>query len=170
MLLATDTYCHRGRATGSCTKPTQTQCRARLLTLPRPGMEGLVVVRRKPAGATISPVSNTEESFAAVLVCLSSVTFGLCALLLLTHLNFPHCCTVGVCGDPWQAVPASSSADLLSYHVNRPTSAQATYRPGDRVSFQWRVTANHGGRFGFKLCNRNTNLDQACFDANVLQR
>lgn len=35
---------------------------------------------------------------------------------------------------------------------------------------QWWIQANHGGRIGLKLCPRNTNVDQACFDRYPLTR
>jgi hypothetical protein len=70
-----------------------------------------------------------------------------------------------VCGDPYQHV---ADTTLYSRMTGRPI--QATYAAGSTISVEWHIQANHGGRIGFKLCPRNTNLDQACFDANPLQR
>jgi hypothetical protein len=68
----------------------------------------------------------------------------------------------GVCGDPWQHY-SSNYAGMSSLPI------QATYASGSTINVEWLISANHGGRIGFKLCPRRTNLNQACFDANPLQ-
>ncbi|KAF8060357.1 endochitinase [Scenedesmus sp. PABB004] len=73
----------------------------------------------------------------------------------------------GVCGDPWQNLRDPANANWMAAQVQSPS---ATYAPGSRVSLQWTITTNHGGWIGFKICDRNTNLDQACFDRFPLQR
>eukprot|EP00775_Hariotina_reticulata_P004446 gene4446-4701_t len=44
------------------------------------------------------------------------------------------------------------------------------YAPGSRITIRLDLTANHGGKFGFNLCPRTSNLDQACFDQYPLTR
>lgn len=76
-----------------------------------------------------------------------------------------HTCA-GPCGDPFQDDPANNPTRFL----NAPATVQATYTAGQVVRLQWYISVNHGGRIGFKLCPRNTNLDQACFDQYALRR
>jgi hypothetical protein len=47
---------------------------------------------------------------------------------------------------------------------------QATYTAGQTISITIKLNVNHGGRFGFKLCTRRTNLDQTCFNTHQLLR
>lgn len=46
----------------------------------------------------------------------------------------------------------------------------ATYSEGGPVTLKVELTANHGGKFFFRICNRSTNLDEACFGTNFLTR
>lgn len=71
----------------------------------------------------------------------------------------------GVCGDPYQEVsPSTNIAAISNYPI------QAIYTSGQTVRFSIRMQVNHGGRFTFRLCDRRTNLDQACFNARTLLR
>lgn len=67
-----------------------------------------------------------------------------------------------MCGDPYQAMSTS--------FATQPTDIQATYTAGQTINLQVLLNVNHGGRFGFKLCNRRNSLDQACFDQFPLVR
>ena len=71
----------------------------------------------------------------------------------------------GVCGDPFQH---HNNASFYAAMTGLPN--QATYNAGANVSFTWDITVNHGGRIGFKICPRRTNLVQSCFDRNPLFR
>ena len=85
---------------------------------------------------------------------------------LITSRPRPH---AGVCGDPWQTLPANSPHG--NYFASRPFGgAVRTYTAGSRIRLSWVLTTNHGGWVGFKLCPRTTNLDQGCFDQNPLMR
>jgi hypothetical protein len=73
----------------------------------------------------------------------------------------------GVCGDPFQGITDKA---LDGYWARTTLTPSATYSVDQRVRFTWQLTTNHGGYVAFKICNRNTGLDQACFDANPLSR
>jgi Lytic polysaccharide mono-oxygenase, cellulose-degrading len=83
------------------------------------------------------------------------------------HHFSPHNNTMlaGVCGDPFQHYPNNTYYATMTNLPN-----QATYRAGANVTFTWDLTVNHGGRIGFKICARRTNLTQSCFDRNPLFR
>lgn len=88
---------------------------------------------------------------------------------MLTEALFPchHCLLrAEVCGDAFQDLRDPSLGNYFATKVTQATSFTA----GQRVRFSWQLTANHGGFLAFKICSRNTNLDQACFDAKPLQR
>ncbi|WIA36822.1 hypothetical protein OEZ86_008086 [Tetradesmus obliquus] len=68
----------------------------------------------------------------------------------------------GVCGDPYQEAPASNMANIRG--------PVTTYRSGQVFRVNVRLQVNHGGRLTFRLCDRRTNLDQACFNARTLVR
>lgn len=68
----------------------------------------------------------------------------------------------GVCGDPFQ--------DASTNFVAAAHSVQATYSQGQTIDITVDVNVNHGGRFSFSVCNRNSGLDQSCFDQNKLER
>eukprot|EP00775_Hariotina_reticulata_P006044 gene6044-6282_t len=63
-------------------------------------------------------------------------------------------------GDPL----VTNMAALTNYPI------QATYTSGQTVRFSVLLQVNHGGRFTFRLCDRRSNLDQACFNARTLLR
>eukprot|EP00775_Hariotina_reticulata_P005809 gene5809-6049_t len=46
----------------------------------------------------------------------------------------------------------------------------ATYNQGATIQLQVVLTANHGGKFFFRICPRSTGLDEACFGTNYLTR
>jgi hypothetical protein len=46
----------------------------------------------------------------------------------------------------------------------------ATYQQGAAVELKVVITANHGGKFFFRVCPRSSNLDEACFGTNYLTR
>ena len=69
----------------------------------------------------------------------------------------------GVCGDPYQEQATTNFAW-------QGFSSQATYASGGIINVEVMLNVNHGGKFEFSLCNRNSNLDQACFDSNRLRR
>ncbi|KAI8474593.1 MAG: hypothetical protein J3K34DRAFT_492907 [Monoraphidium minutum] len=68
----------------------------------------------------------------------------------------------GVCGDSFQG--------LTTNFVNEPSPSQATYAAGATITLRAKLTANHGGKFSFRLCPRTTGLDEACFGSNYLVR
>lgn len=68
----------------------------------------------------------------------------------------------GACGDPWDAAPRR--------HEKGPFATAATYARGQAFSAEVVLTANHGGRWGLKLCRRRSRTGQACFDEHVLRR
>lgn len=71
----------------------------------------------------------------------------------------------GVCGDPYQEVsPLTNIAAITNYPI------QATYTSGQTVTFTIKMQVNHGGRMTFRLCDRRTDLNQACFNARTLLR
>jgi hypothetical protein len=46
----------------------------------------------------------------------------------------------------------------------------ATYTQGAVVTLNAFLTANHGGKFSFRVCPRSSSLDEACFGSNYLTR
>jgi len=68
----------------------------------------------------------------------------------------------GVCGDPFQGLSTNMAG--TTYPIS------ATYTSGQTVEFRVNLRVNHGGVYRFRLCNRRTNLDQACFNALPLVR
>lgn len=74
----------------------------------------------------------------------------------------------GVCGDPFEGGTGPG------YWANKPFNeyniALPTYTAGSRITINIELTANHGGKFGFAICDRTSSLDQACFDRFPLTR
>jgi hypothetical protein len=68
----------------------------------------------------------------------------------------------GPCGDNYQGM-VTNFAVLV-------TPIQATYNQGDAIELRVYLTSNHGGKFMFRVCPRQTNLDEACFGTNYLTR
>jgi hypothetical protein len=68
-----------------------------------------------------------------------------------------------VCGDPYQEV--SPATNLATFQ-----GPVTTYQSGQTIRVTVRLQVNHGGRLTFRLCDRRTNLDQACFNARTLLR
>lgn len=66
----------------------------------------------------------------------------------------------GACGDPWDD----------ARHERGPFRTAARYVRGQAVRAEVVLTANHGGRWGLKLCRQRSRTGQACFDEHVLQR
>lgn len=64
----------------------------------------------------------------------------------------------GVCGDPYEG-----GGEVFAHMAWGRLGDGGTYAPGQRVTMRVRLTANHGGRFAFQLCNRISGLDNACF-------
>jgi hypothetical protein len=60
---------------------------------------------------------------------------------------------------------SSLKSKLLRTHF-----AAATYTQGAVISLNAFLTANHGGKFSFRVCPRSSNLDEACFGTNFLTR
>jgi hypothetical protein len=80
------------------------------------------------------------------------------ALLLLLLLL-----CAGVCGDPTQEVfPLTDIANFRGPVTD--------YAPGSIVRFRVLMQVNHGGRLAFCICDRSSNLDQACFNSRQLLR
>lgn len=50
-------------------------------------------------------------------------------------------------------------------------ASQATWEAGSQQQLAWAITANHGGGFAYRLCNKDTNpdLEESCFQANHLE-
>jgi hypothetical protein len=46
----------------------------------------------------------------------------------------------------------------------------ATYIQGSDIQLNVTLTANHGGKFFFRVCPRSSDLDEACFGSNYLTR
>lgn len=65
----------------------------------------------------------------------------------------------GVCGDPFQG----GDMGYATMPWGR-FGVAGTYSPGQRITMRITLTANHGGRFAFQLCDRTSNLDHACFN------
>jgi len=68
----------------------------------------------------------------------------------------------GPCGDNYQGMVTNFAALV--------TPIQATYTQGGTVDLKVYLTSNHGGKFMFRICPRQTNLDEACFGTNYLTR
>lgn len=66
----------------------------------------------------------------------------------------------GVCGDPFDISPLGSFA-------NRPFQSRITYRQGDVIEIQLTLSANHGGRHAFRLCQGRIPSED-CFQGNWL--
>jgi hypothetical protein len=68
-----------------------------------------------------------------------------------------------VCGDPTQEVsPATNIANFRG--------PVTTFAPGSVVRMRVLMQVNHGGRLTFRICDRSSNLDQACFNSRELLR
>ncbi|KAG2483260.1 hypothetical protein HYH03_017858 [Edaphochlamys debaryana] len=67
-----------------------------------------------------------------------------------------------VCGDPHQ--------DVGDLNIRGKTSSiQATYSAGSVITIKHRITVNHGGWLGMRLCpSTRTNPTQECFAGNIL--
>jgi len=73
----------------------------------------------------------------------------------------------GICGDPWDANPRAH--EVGGKYANGIITK--TYQPGQDIDIEVEITANHLGKFTFKLCaNNDLNKDpeQECFDSTVL--
>lgn len=68
----------------------------------------------------------------------------------------------GPCGDNYQGMVTNFAALV--------TPIQATYNQGDAIELRVYLTSNHGGKFMFRVCPRQTSLDEACFGTNHLTR
>lgn len=68
----------------------------------------------------------------------------------------------GPCGDNYQG--------MTTDFANLVTPIQATYSQGDTLTIKVYLTSNHGGKFMFRICPRQTSLDEACFGTNYLTR
>jgi len=74
----------------------------------------------------------------------------------------------GVCGDPFEGGSAPGFGPT-SRSMSLTYPSQSTV-PNDRITITVNFTANHGGKFGFGICPRTSNLDQPCFNRNPLTR
>jgi hypothetical protein len=83
-------------------------------------------------------------------------------------MHFTHLSPAGVCGDPFEG--GTGPGFWANKPFNQYNIALPAYSPGSRISITVDLSANHGGKFGFGICPRTTNLDQACFDQNPLTR
>lgn len=77
-------------------------------------------------------------------------------------LGFGNTNGPGVCGDPFQGTNSN--------FIMQPSPIQATYTQGGVISLSVILTANHGGKFSFRVCPRSSSLDEACFGSNFLTR
>eukprot|EP00775_Hariotina_reticulata_P014862 gene14862-15054_t len=68
----------------------------------------------------------------------------------------------GVCGDPFQGTNSNFASTA--------SPVQGTFMQGGEIQLNLTLTANHGGKFFFRVCPRNNNLDEACFGSNYLIR
>jgi hypothetical protein len=59
---------------------------------------------------------------------------------------------------------------MTTNFVNTVTPIQATYAQGAAITLKVKLTSNHGGKFDYRVCPRQTSLDDACFGANFLTR
>lgn len=65
-----------------------------------------------------------------------------------------------MCGDPWQTITDRAYYNYVfsmpwgeAARMQNPTSPNIpTYSAGQRVTFQWLITASHTGYFALKLC------------------
>lgn len=72
---------------------------------------------------------------------------------------------------PRQSAAPNTAADTAPCCAMQRTSLPAaTYNQGGVVQLQIVLTANHGGKFYFRVCPRRSNLDEACFGTNYLTR
>ena len=70
----------------------------------------------------------------------------------------------GICGDPWSGA-RTHEAPGGKFATGTITKS---YSPGQTIKVKIQITANHWGKFTFKLCkNNNPRRDpsQGCFDA-----
>ena len=70
----------------------------------------------------------------------------------------------GICGDAWDANPRQHEAPGGKFATG---TIVREYNKGETIKATIEVTANHAGKFTFKLCpNNNVNQDptQECFD------
>jgi hypothetical protein len=81
--------------------------------------------------------------------------------LLLLLLPLLYC--AGVCGNPTQEV--FPHTDIANFR-----GPVTDYAPGSIVRFRVLMQVNHGGRLAFRICDRSSNLDQACFNSRQLLR
>ena len=94
--------------------------------------------------------------------------------------NFcPHCLNAGgsgatakgahgICGDPYDGPRDHEEGG--KYYSDEP---QVTYRRGQDAEFKLVISANHHGRFSFRICeytgSEKAALTEACLDENVLK-
>ena len=72
-------------------------------------------------------------------------------------------CFTGVCGDPFEG----RESWWATKPFNEFNIALPTYQSGSRIRIRLDLSANHGGKFGFSICQRTSNLDQACFSQHL---
>lgn len=68
---------------------------------------------------------------------------------------------VGVCGDSFEG--GTGPNFFASKPFNEYRIALPTYTTGGRIRVRIDLSANHGGKFGFKICPRTSNLTPDCF-------
>ena len=53
--------------------------------------------------------------------------------------------------------------------IGTPT-ARTTFKAGEIIDLEWKVTGNHGGKYSWRLCPENTpKPSEDCFQKNVLK-
>jgi hypothetical protein len=69
----------------------------------------------------------------------------------------------GVCGDPFEGRESWwETKPFNEFNIVLPT-----YQSGGIMRVRVDLSANHGGKFGFSICQRTGNLDQACFNQHL---
>ena len=53
--------------------------------------------------------------------------------------------------------------------MSRAGEIQATYRAGETIDVEWKVLANHGGIYSWRLCLDADNPTEDCFKQNTLE-
>ncbi|XP_003745551.1 uncharacterized protein LOC100901357 [Galendromus occidentalis] len=71
----------------------------------------------------------------------------------------------GVCGDPWDVPTPRANEDGGRY--GRGVIVRKYYQ-GETIDVSVDITANHNGRFWFRLCPADGEVNQECFDRHVL--
>jgi hypothetical protein len=73
--------------------------------------------------------------------------------------------STGACGD--LPIRRTSNSMVGIEAVQRTQHHLTHYQSGGRIRVRVDLTANHGGKFGFSICQRTGNLDQACFNQHL---